>query len=126
MIKPENIVSEKKKHIPAEVEKAVDFLIGQKWNGKSATFKQDELIQKIVEFSGIDFPSAESKQNYRNRLFETHALDFEDVYRAAGWSVVYDKPAYNESYSAFFKFEKGKPSAENVIARLEALEAKIS
>lgn len=31
-------------------------------------------------------------------------LDVEPVFRKAGWSVVCDRPAYNESYEAFFVF----------------------
>jgi hypothetical protein len=31
-------------------------------------------------------------------------LDFEDAYRSKGWKVDYDKPAYCESYDAFFLF----------------------
>jgi hypothetical protein len=31
-------------------------------------------------------------------------LNFETAYRSKGWKVDYDKPAYNESYDAFFQF----------------------
>ncbi len=31
-------------------------------------------------------------------------LDFEDVFELSGWSVKYDKPGFNESCGAFFKF----------------------
>ena len=37
-------------------------------------------------------------------VFENYWLDFEDLYRAVGWNVTYDKPGYNESYEAFFIF----------------------
>ena len=32
-------------------------------------------------------------------------LDFEPLYRKTGWRVNFDKPAYNESYDAFYRFE---------------------
>lgn len=32
-------------------------------------------------------------------------LDFEPIYRKVGWKVEFDKPAYNESYDAFYRFE---------------------
>ena len=35
-------------------------------------------------------------------------MDFEDLYRKSGWSVSYDKPAYNENYDAFLIFNKRK------------------
>ena len=37
-------------------------------------------------------------------LYEKHYLDVEDAYRKRGWIVDYDKPAYNETYDAFFEF----------------------
>lgn len=33
-----------------------------------------------------------------------HWLNFEGAYRRAGWKVEFDKPGYNESYPATFKF----------------------
>lgn len=38
---------------------------------------------------------------YRRRL-----LDVEELYRASGWKVEYDKPAYCEDFEAYFKFSK--------------------
>lgn len=42
----------------------------------------------------------------RGDVFAQHWLDIEDVYRAEGWIVDYDKPAYNQSYRAYFVFKK--------------------
>ena len=33
-------------------------------------------------------------------------LNIEEVFRAVGWVVIYDKPAYNESYEPTFEFRK--------------------
>lgn len=44
----------------------------------------------------------------RHQIFDQHLLDVEEVYRAQGWKVEYDKPAYNESYSAYFTFQARK------------------
>lgn len=33
-------------------------------------------------------------------------LDFEPVFRRAGWKVEYDRPGYNESYEGNWKFSK--------------------
>ena len=38
-------------------------------------------------------------------IYDNNWLDIEDIFREAGWKVTYDKPAYNESYDAYFKFE---------------------
>jgi hypothetical protein len=37
-------------------------------------------------------------------IFEKGLLDVETVYERAGWKVTYDKPAYNETYPATFRF----------------------
>ena len=42
----------------------------------------------------------------RNEIFNKGWLNIEEVYRSAGWKVNYDKPAYNESYDAYFTFER--------------------
>jgi len=42
----------------------------------------------------------------RDEVFDKGWLNIEPMYRAAGWKVVYDKPAYNESYEPTFTFTK--------------------
>ena len=57
---------------------------------------QDDIIKGIM-----------GRSNYsRNEIFDNHLLDFEDVYRDQGWSVMYDGPAYCESYDPYFLFKK--------------------
>lgn len=41
-------------------------------------------------------------------MLDREHLDVEDVYRAAGWEVTYDKPGYNETYDATFTFRSAK------------------
>lgn len=85
--------------IPDFIFEAVNRLIREKWNGKSATIKQDEIMD-IVSSEREDDPRPR-----RHVIFDNNWLDFEDHYRKAGWKVTYDKPAYYENYDAFFKFE---------------------
>ena len=47
----------------------------------------------------------------RQTVFDNGWLDVEEAHRAAGWRVEYDKPAYNESYDAFFVFSKRRLQA---------------
>jgi hypothetical protein len=42
----------------------------------------------------------------RQQVFDNNWLDVEDIFRKAGWKVNYEKPAYNESYPASFKFQQ--------------------
>lgn len=37
-------------------------------------------------------------------IFENNWLDVEDIYRKQGWHVIYDGPAYYETYDAYFVF----------------------
>jgi hypothetical protein len=61
----------------------------------STTVKQDDVMDLICAKSG----------ETRQKVFDNHWLDVEQYYRNAGWIVTYDKPAYNESYKAYFTFK---------------------
>jgi hypothetical protein len=95
-ITPIEVVSLKETLIPNEVFDAFNELIAKKWNGRSATIKQNEVVKLITGKMQLQDDSI---------LYDNHWLDIETVYREAGWVVSYDKPAYNESYEATFKFE---------------------
>lgn len=41
-----------------------------------------------------------------NIPFQIEFLNVEEVYKEQGWKVVYDKPAYCESYDAYFVFRE--------------------
>ena len=101
-ITPDEIVDRKREVIPDFVFEAFNYCIVEEWDGRSATVGQDEVIDYImslIEKEGI-------KDVERQDLFDKHWLDIEDIYREAGWDVYYDKPAYNETYEATFKFSK--------------------
>jgi len=97
---PDFILQNKDKFIPQEMIKAVNILLSEKYNGNSATLKQFEIIQKFLEISGSKYS--------RNEIFDKHYLDFEEIFRNAGWEVKYDKPGYDEDYDENFKFTKNK------------------
>ena len=63
---------------------------------KKFDIKQSLIIDEIMKVSSEGFQ--------KNELFEKHYLDFEQLFRKHGWVICYDKPAYNESYQAFFTF----------------------
>lgn len=92
-IKPEEVNELKKKLIPEVVIETVNELIAKNYRGKSAFIKQKDIVSALLE-KGLT--SVE--------VYDNNYLDFEDIYRAAGWKVEYDKPAYNESYDASFTF----------------------
>lgn len=81
--------------IPDDMIEAVNLLIIRNLdqNGR-AVVRQNELKDMMMR---------------RLSQFSVKWLDFEPIFEEAGWKVVYDKPAYNESYEPFFTFTaKGK------------------
>ena len=95
-IRPEDIVDSKVKYLPDAVIDVFNRLIAVHYSNGSANIKQNIIVAALIEALGIE----------RQAIFDNHYLDVEDVYRASGWNVEYDKPAYNESYEAFFTFKK--------------------
>lgn len=83
--------------IPDFVLQVVNELISEKArNNKKITIKQNEIVNKII---------ARHSDMTKKEIFDSNWLDFEDIYRDAGWKVVCDKPGYNEDYDAYFVFE---------------------
>ncbi|MBI3633338.1 MAG: hypothetical protein HY226_03550 [Candidatus Vogelbacteria bacterium] len=96
-IKPGEITKAKKVSFPAAVLRAFNELIVKHMSGKSASFRQDEVIELIMAKMHLE-------GNERNKIFDNNWLDVEAVYRAEGWIVEYDKPGFNETYPATFTF----------------------
>jgi hypothetical protein len=97
-LSPKEVVKKKINSIPDAVFEAFNELIAKDFNGAFAIVKQKEVVKLLVE-----------KGLKEKEIYENHWLDVEDVYRKAGWKVEYDKPAYNESYDAYFEFRpRGK------------------
>jgi hypothetical protein len=96
-ISPDQVCAAKEKLLPPEVIEAFNELIAKRWNGSASTFSQNSVINLIS-----------TKLDLENReiIFKEHLLDVEDIYRAKGWRVTYDKPGYNETYPATFTFRK--------------------
>mgnify|MGYP001258179063 CR=1 FL=1 len=100
-ISPKEIIERKQDSIPDEIFQAVNEMITKNWNGHSSTFRQSDLVDHYFSIVGGGELNSD-----REKIYENHWLDFEDIYRKAGWSVEYDRPGYNESYPATFTFKK--------------------
>lgn len=93
-ISPDDVVASE---IPDFVIDIVNRLIRQNYQSrrKCSVIEQREIVKEIkalINIYGLEF--------------DIKWLDFEEMYRNAGWNVEYDKPGYNESYEATFKFTK--------------------
>ena len=95
--------SEARKHkdsaIPDEVIESFNELISEKINMyNTVTISQPEAVERILS----KMPNIS-----KEILFQNKWLDIEQIYRDNGWTVTYDKPAYNEPGEPCFLF-KGK------------------
>ena len=96
-ITPSEVASRKAQILPAFVLDAFNEVIAKHWNGRSSTFEQDEVVAELL---------AKDLTATRDDVFNNHWLDVEPCYREAGWTVSYDRPGFNESYSATFTFRR--------------------
>lgn len=79
--------------IPEEVLELINsFLIG--YSGAPIAIKRKELVEKISEALGIT----------EEEVFERRYLEFPEVYRAQGWSVVFEAPDRGENYDSYWRF----------------------
>jgi hypothetical protein len=98
-ISPEEAAKSADSVIPECIIAATNKLLVKNLNGKSAKILQDEILKEVC--ADKDNPAA-----FREQIFANKWLDIEETYRKVGWKVTYDKPAYCETYEAFFIFEK--------------------
>jgi hypothetical protein len=94
-IRPEEVAQRRLALVPEEVIEAFNDLIALKFDGTSATFRQEEAVEAIQVRLSIS----------REGVFERQLLDVGPVYRAAGWRVTYDRPGLQDR-SGFFTFER--------------------
>jgi hypothetical protein len=96
-ITPAQCPSHKAAGMPDGVMIAWNAVIAKNSKGnQSIHVGQEEIIAELMPLT----PDG----NFRQHIFNENWLDVEPIYEAAGWEVVYDKPAYNETYAASFKF----------------------
>lgn len=97
-IRPEDANAEKLKDIPDAVFEVFNNQIVRNLSagGRRAVVYQDVVVNLLEEGHNMN----------RGEIYKNGWLDVEPLYREAGWKVVYDKPAYNETYRAHFIFSK--------------------
>lgn len=96
-IRPEEVVCT---GIPDNVIEAFNELIQENVRGKRAVILREEIIERILS------KYYEEPLVTRETIFSNDWLGVEDLFRDAGWQVVYDKPSLYDSYPATFTFIK--------------------
>lgn len=104
-ISVDDVLKLKRNVIPIVVFDAINHLLAESFNGHSAIIKQKDIVAKIIEF--LKTPEDKVQEQTRE-IYSKHWLDIEDLYREQGWEVEYDKPGYNETYDANFRFSVKK------------------
>lgn len=96
-ISPTEIIGDLENIIPNAIIQAVNELLKKEFRGHSASIKQKDIVSKAIELDSSLTKTIIDKKRY---------LDFETIFRAAGWNVSYCKPDYTEShFDAYFTFE---------------------
>jgi hypothetical protein len=95
-IKPEDVPHRKLDALPDFVVEIWNELIAKNWVNSKSCVKQEEVISLLL--------CRADDSTKREDVFKNNWLYIEPIYEAQGWDVVYDRPAYNESYPASFVF----------------------
>jgi hypothetical protein len=94
-VSPDDVVGLKTQLLPDEVLEAANELIAENYDRQGFSFTVHELADRIMrKLPGIT----------KDQIIAQNYLDIEETYRAQGWIVGYDRPGYDETYDANFKF----------------------
>lgn len=110
-IGPEDVARAKTQTFPDEVIEAFNELIAAGYTGGRSAVRQEDAVNLIMDkMDAKNTPPIGSghRKHLRNEIFAKGWLNVEEIYRAQGWKVVYDKPGFNESYPATFEFSRPK------------------
>lgn len=94
-ITPKEVAKQKLEQIPGVVISTINKLIAANYVDDEAKVYQDDLMKQLRLIGLSD-----------EEILRGGWLNFEEIYREAGWSVDYDKPAWNEQGRAYFLFTK--------------------
>lgn len=109
-ISPAGVAAYKAQSFPDYVFEAFNELIAANFSNGYADVKQKDVIARMMQIANDHSQLSEDEANRlelldRSMIFARGYLNVEEVYREQGWKVAYDKPAYNESYDAYFTFK---------------------
>jgi len=104
-IKPITPAEVENKPIPDEIIAAFNDLIIKNYRSGEATVHQKEAL-KLARKNFDDAGKKVTSEQICEQIFDNGWMDVESTFMKAGWKVTYDKPAYHESYEAYFVFKK--------------------
>jgi hypothetical protein len=96
-LSPTEVAAHRKILAPDFVIQAWNDCIAEKWDGRQSKVLQEDLVQTVLKYATTLLE--------REVAFEKGYLDLEPVFRDEGWDVEYRRPAYCESFPAYFLFK---------------------
>lgn len=101
---PDEAKANKVHTLPVQLIQAINELLSEKYtDGGTIRITLKDLKARCRRVFGQDGMSSNADPI---SSWPDSVWDFEPVYRQQGWSVMYDKPAYNESYDGFYAFKR--------------------
>ncbi len=101
-IKPSDIVASKKSATPPAVIAIFNEEITKHFSNGRAVVKQSDVMNEIEH--RVEGPDRNDMRAAWLQNVVLPWLNVEEIYRAVGWDVVYDKPEPGETGSATFTF----------------------
>ena len=95
-ISPKDVTDNLDKVIPEKIIEAVNNLIKKDFRKHSVTIMQEDILKEIKR---LDKGLTEKK------VIDNNWLDFEPIFKKAGWIVTYDSPGWDENYDSTFTFK---------------------
>jgi hypothetical protein len=94
---------------PDYVIAAFNRMIDNTWDGHTAKFNQESIIEKLLDemhVSANDYntPLDELREIQRKLIFDEKLLDVTFLYQTFGWYVDYDKTKNRESFTFMTKW----------------------
>jgi hypothetical protein len=94
-IKPKDITNNLEDIIHPAIIKAVNALLKERYRGSSVSIKTKEISNKATQFCS---------ELTEREIYDKKHLDFEPIFRKAGWKVEYKSPDRDESFDPYFSF----------------------
>jgi len=112
-IRPDDVIARRHATIPDFVIEAFNTCIAKAYaNGAAVVYQDDVVAAVLLRARNVRGGRATDHDMDRDRVFRERWLDVEDLYRAQGWIVTYDKPTYSESHRASFTFKRAKQASD--------------
>ena len=99
-IRPKDIIDNLNDIIHPAIIKAVNELLKEKYRGSQVSITQKDIVSKSISIC---------PELKKDEIFEKKWMDFESIFRKAGWDVRYHSPDYTEDYyNEYFTFSAKK------------------